>query len=97
VKNLYLTEEIAQRIVPALQDLVGVRATEVLPTLENIFLEEGQRSGPVQEGIQQVVAVRQATNHPIAVSYQQKVEFYNPFYVPKEVGSIATDIPAQSQ
>jgi F-box-like len=72
VKNLYLSEEIARRIVPALQELVGVRATEVLPTLENIFLQEGQRSGPVQEGIQQVVAVRQATNHPVAVSYQPK-------------------------
>ena len=94
VKNLYLSEEIAQRIVPALQDLVGVRATEVLPTLENIFLEEGQRSGPVQEGIQQVVTVRQATNHPIAISYQPKLEFYNPFtrsYNP----AIATDILAQ--
>ena len=67
VKNLYLSEEIAQRIVPALQDLVGERATEVLPTLENIFLEEGQQSGPVQEGIQQVVAVRQATDHPIKI------------------------------
>ena len=73
VKNLYLSEEIAGRIVPALQELVGDRATEVLPTLEIIFLEEGQRSGPVQEGIQQVVAVRQATNHPIAVSYQKKL------------------------
>jgi hypothetical protein len=93
VKNLYLTEEIAQRIVPALQDLVGVRATEVLPTLENIILEEGQRSGPVQEGIQQVVAVRQAAGHPIAVSYQPKVEFDDP----EDVGSIATDISAQSQ
>ena len=73
MKNLYLSEEeIAQRIVPALQDLVGERATEVLPTLENIFLEEGQRSGPVQEGIQEVVAVRQAAGHPIAVSYQPK-------------------------
>jgi hypothetical protein len=75
VKNLYLTEKIAQRIVPALQDLVGVRATEVLPALENIFLEEGQRSGPVQEGIQQVVAVRQATNHPMAVSYSYRPRF----------------------
>jgi F-box-like len=73
VKNLYLSEEIARRIVPALQELVGVRATEVLPNLENIFLQEGQRSGPVQEGIQQIVAVRQATNHPIAVSYQPKL------------------------
>jgi F-box-like len=91
VKNLYLSEEIARRIVPALQELVGDRATEVLPTLENIFLEEDQRSGPVQEGIQQVVAVRQATNHPIAVSYQPKLQFRPP------VGSIPTDIPAQSQ
>jgi F-box-like len=93
VENLYLSEEIARRIVPALQDLVGERATEVLPALENIFLEEGQRSGPVQEGIQQVVAVRQATNHPIAVSYQPKLSFYDPFYDP----SVATEIPAQLQ
>ena len=77
VKNLYLTEEIAQRIVPALQELVGVRATEVLPALENIFLEEGQRSGPLQEGIQQVVAVRQATNHPIAVSYSYRPALFH--------------------
>jgi hypothetical protein len=78
VKNLYLSEVIAGRIIPALQELVGDRATEVLPTLENIFLEEGQRLGPVQEGIQQVVAVRQATNHPIAVSYQPMLHFYPP-------------------
>ena len=75
VKNLYLSEEIARRIVPALQELVGDRATEVLPALQNIFLEEGQQSGPVQEGIQQVVAVRQAAGHPIAVSYGQKVRY----------------------
>ena len=97
VKNLHLSEEIARRIVPALQELIGVRATEVLPALEDIFLEEGQRSGPVQEGIQEVITVRQATNHPIAVSYRPKVAFYNPFYDPEEVGSIATDISAQPQ
>ena len=94
VKNLYLSEEIARRIVPALQELVGVRATELLPALQNIFLEEGQRSGPVQEGIQEVVSVRQATSHLIGVSYQPKLKFYNPFtrsYDP----TIATDILAQ--
>ena len=74
VRNLYLSEHIAQRIVPALQDLVGSRATEVLPTLQNIFLE-GQPSGPVQEGIQHVVTVRQATGHPITVSYGQEVRY----------------------
>jgi hypothetical protein len=49
----------------------------VLPALENIFLEEGQRSGPLQEGIQQVVAVRQATNHPIAVSYSYRPALFH--------------------
>jgi F-box-like len=93
VKNLYLSKEIALRIVPALQELVGDRATEVLPALENIFLAEGQRSGPVQEGIRQVVAVRQATNHPIAVSYQPRLQF-SPLY---DIGSIPTDLSAQSQ
>ena len=93
VTGLCLSEEIARRIVPALQDLVGERATEVLPSLEMIFLEEGQRSGPVQEGIQQVVVVRQAAGHP--VSYQPKVGF-DPFHEFEEVGSTATDISAQS-
>ena len=78
VENLYLSEEIVRRVVPALQELVGVRATEVLPALENIFLEEGQRSGPLQEGIQQVVAVRQAAGHPIAVSYSYRPRFLHP-------------------
>jgi hypothetical protein len=71
-KNLYLSEEIARRIVPALEELVGARATEVLPSLKNIFLE-GQPSGPIQEDIQQFVATRQVSGHPVAVSYGQKV------------------------
>jgi hypothetical protein len=33
VKNLYISKHIGQRIVPALQELVGGRATEVLPAL----------------------------------------------------------------
>ena len=52
VKNLYLSEYIMRRIVPALQELVGGRTTEVLPTPRKIFLEEVQQSGPVQEDIQ---------------------------------------------
>jgi hypothetical protein len=68
VKNLYLSEKFASRIMPALQELAGGRSTEVLPTLQNIFLEEPQPSGTVQEGIQQFVAARQVTSHPIAVS-----------------------------
>jgi hypothetical protein len=68
VKNLYLCEEFAPRVVRALQELVGVSATEVLPNLQNIFLEELQESGPVREGIQKFIGARQVTSHPIAVS-----------------------------
>ena len=67
VKNLYLCEEIAPRIMPALLELVGRRTTEVLPALQNIFLEKLRPSGPVQEGIRQFVAARQVTGHPTAV------------------------------
>jgi hypothetical protein len=68
-KNLYLSKGFASRIGPALQELVGGRATVVLPTLQNIFLEGLQPSGTVQEGIQKFVAARQVTSHPIAVSH----------------------------
>ena len=68
VKNLYLSEEFARRIVPALKELVEGRMTEVLPALENIFLQGLQPSGPVQEGIGQFIATRQVTSHPVAVS-----------------------------
>ena len=73
VKNLYLSSDIARRIVPSLQELVRGRATEVLPTLQNILLESRQLLRSVHDGIQQVVAVRLATGHPIAVSYGQEV------------------------
>ena len=68
VKNLYLSEQYALRIGPALQELVGGRTTEVLPALQNIFLKGHEPSGPVQEGIGQFVASRQVTSRPIAVS-----------------------------
>ena len=68
VKNLYLSKEFASHIMPALQELVGVRTAEVLPALQNIFLEGLEASGPVQEGIRQFVTMRQVTSHPIAVS-----------------------------
>jgi hypothetical protein len=68
VENLYLSKQVTPRIMPAIQELVGDRTIEVLPALQNIFLEGLQSSGPVQEGIKQFVAARQLTSHPIAVS-----------------------------
>jgi hypothetical protein len=72
VKNLYLSEEFALRIGLALQELVGGREVEVLPALQNVFLEGLGPSGPVQEGIGKFVAARQAISHPVAVSRWDK-------------------------
>ena len=71
VKNLYLSHEFASHIVSAMQELTGGGMTEVLPTLQNIYLEGLQPSGPVQENLQQFVASRQASR-PIAVSRWDK-------------------------
>ena len=51
VENLYVCEEFVPRIAPALQELVGGRMREALPTLENIFLDGFQLSGPLHEGV----------------------------------------------
>ena len=72
VKGLYASREIAPRIAPAIQELVGERVMEVLPALRGIFLEEPFPSGPVQETIGQFVAARQLAGHPIAVSLWER-------------------------
>jgi len=65
VKNLYLSEKYASRIALALQELVEARTIDVLPALQNIFLEGGlELSGSVQKSIGQFVAARQVANHP---------------------------------
>jgi hypothetical protein len=76
VKNLHLSEEFASRIMPALQELVGERSTEVLPTLQNVFLQELEPSGTVQAAIWQFVATREVISHPIAVSRWDNPEEY---------------------
>ena len=65
VKGLYLHEEIAPGIATALQELVGTRVTEVLPSLQTIFVENLE---PFQANIEQFVAARQLSGHPIAIS-----------------------------
>ena len=66
VKDLYLSRLFTPLIGPALQELVGGRTTEALPILQNIFLEGFEPSEPVQEGVREFVAARQAS-HDITV------------------------------
>ena len=67
VKNLCLSEEFAPGIAAALQELVGGRIIEVLPSLQNIFVMGLEPPGPFQESIGQFVAARELSNHPIAI------------------------------
>jgi len=63
VTNLYLPEYSAPGIVAALQEMVGA---EVLPSLQNIFVEGLEPSGPFQEDIMEFVTARQLSGHPIS-------------------------------
>ena len=67
-KNLYLSEEFVPRIAPAIQELTGERTTEVLPALQNLFLEGFQPSEPVQEGIARFISSRKLINRPVIIS-----------------------------
>ena len=69
VKNLHVCEKFAQCIVFALNEFVVEGMTEVLPTLESLFLEQHRPSGPVQEAIGKFVASREILGHPVAVSH----------------------------
>ena len=72
VRNLYLSNEFAPIIAAALQELVGARITEVLPSLQNIFVEGLEPSGPFQDNIMKLVATQQLPEPPIAISVWDK-------------------------
>ena len=76
VKNLYLSEHTAPRVILALQEPLVGGTTELLPALQNIFLEELEPLEPIQEAIGQFVAARQVTSHPIAVSRWDPGTYY---------------------
>jgi len=68
VKNLYVTKEFALHIVHALQELVGERVMEVLPTLENVSIGEFEPSGPVHQLLKEFVSARQLVGYPLTIS-----------------------------
>ena len=68
VKNLYLYKECARgTIASALQELVGGRITEVLPSLQKIFVEWNAVTF-FREDTEQFVAARELSGHPITIS-----------------------------
>jgi hypothetical protein len=80
VKSLYLSEAFEPPVARALQELVGGRTLEVLPTLQNIFLDDLEPL-PVPEGIAKFVAARQLSGHPITVSFWDRYRNPNEYGV----------------
>ena len=83
VKNLYLSEEFAPGIAAALEELDADRITEVLPSLQNIFVKALEPSsghfeeyvGQFEEYFGQFVAARQLSNHTIAISVWDRISW----------------------
>jgi len=65
VKNLYLSKHFAPGIAASLQEIVG---TEVLPSLQNIFVKGLEPSGRFQENIRQFVAALELSGRSITIS-----------------------------
>jgi hypothetical protein len=69
LKNLYLTDGIAQRFCRALQKLSGEKAAEVLPALRNLFVRNFSSLEHVQEAMKPFVAARQLSGNPVVVDH----------------------------
>jgi hypothetical protein len=69
VKNMHLAGPFGLGFMSALKDFSGERATEVLPVLQDIFLEELQPTGPLKEAVGQFIATRRLSGHTITVHY----------------------------
>ena len=69
LSDLYLSEELAPRIVPALQ---GDGVMHVLPALRNVFLDGPQLSEPIQGAIADFIAEKQLSGHPVAVHSRER-------------------------
>ena len=67
VEDLYLSREFSPHIVSALLGIMGEGTMEVLPSLQNLFLEKQVLAGLFEEDIRQFVAALHLSSRPIAV------------------------------
>ena len=66
MEDLYLSREFSPHIVSALHGVIREGTVEVLPSLQNLFLEK-QVPGPFDQDLRQFVAAMHLSSRPIAV------------------------------
>jgi hypothetical protein len=75
VKDLVLNEPVVWSVASALHELVGEQATEILPALQNIFLNGFESSGaPTPGGITKFIAARELSGRPVIVYHGEPGE-----------------------
>jgi hypothetical protein len=67
VRTLYISQPIYPDIVSALRELSGETATEVLPALDNLYLQAGSRFRSEQKDIEPFIIARQRSGHPVSI------------------------------
>ena len=67
LEDLYLSRELSPHIVPALHKILEEGTVEVLPSLQNLFLERELRYGQLGEAVGQLVSALRLSSRPIAV------------------------------
>jgi hypothetical protein len=73
VNDLHLSGKVPTYIAPALQELTGQRVTEVLPALQNLFLDEvDDEPEPVPKAIWEFIAARQLSGCPVAIHRRRR-------------------------
>jgi hypothetical protein len=83
VKDLILAWALVPVVAPALEDLAGEGVTEVLPLLQNLFLQLPQPSEPDKKAIGKFISARQLSGRPVTVHHR---ECLGQVYVLWEVG-----------
>ena len=67
LKDLHLGKGLVLCFTLALQELAGERVTEVLPALQNLFIQGLEPSGPIQEALGKFAAARQLSGLPVVI------------------------------
>jgi len=75
LKSLYIADRLGLILLSVLEKVTGERVTEVLPALQNLFIENlWPHEESVEEAITPFVSARQLYNHPIVVQPWEREE-----------------------
>lgn len=78
-KNLYVGDKSQSHIARALRQFVWGRMTEVLPSLQNIYLEGFDPLLCIQAGVREAISARRLSHPPITVSlWERDFEWWGP-------------------